>query len=105
MIYFVWQNNADPHDAGLPTPWQALTEPYNGLIFGVFPNAAAADREAIGKISPDLVCLPGVNGKLNADQAVAISPAFASAKAGDLMYDVLATVYAATNMPFLDPDT
>jgi hypothetical protein len=73
------------------------------MDFGAVDGDAAL-RHALIDTSVDLCVLPGVNGKLSADQAQAISPAFASAKAGDSMYDMLATIYASIGIEAFNPD-
>jgi len=101
-IFWAWQNAAtDPRP--VVSSYGGTWWPYGGMQFGIVDGDATV-RHAMMDADQDLVVLPGVSGKLNADQAAALSPAFASAKAGDAMYDVLGTIYAATGIEAFNPD-
>jgi hypothetical protein len=113
MVFFVWTGGGSPHEAvnddgeGLRKfgDWTSMSEPYNGLVFGVFPNATVEARSAIDEFHGQIHLLPGVNGRLNAEQANIVKPAYAGAQAGTPMYDILSAVFAATGAATLDPDS
>lgn len=100
-IFWVWKGDTDPRPvvSSFGSSWWE----YDGMRFGVVDGDAAL-RHALIDASEHLVVLPGVNGKLNADQADAISPAFAGAKAGDAMFDVLDTIYTGIGIEAFNPN-
>jgi hypothetical protein len=112
MVFFVWVGE-DAHDAADGAgnklqqfgEWSAMPAPYNGLIFGVFPRAGVDSRADIDAFHNGLYVLPGINGRLNAEQADIVKPAFADATTGSSMYDLLKAVYTATGAVMLDPDS
>lgn len=101
-IFWTWTNpDTDPRP--IVSSFGASWWSYGGMWFGV-ADGDAAMRHALIDASADLTVLPGVGGKLTADQASAIAPAFADAKAGDAMYDVLGTIFASIGIEAFNPD-
>jgi hypothetical protein len=103
-IFFVWSGKqGDVYSSGIGGVGDYSAVGYGGQDFGVV-DGLTNTRATLSDRHDDLTVLPGVNGKLNEEQALALRPAFPHARAGDAMVDILSTIYAATSAEIANPN-